>query len=168
MSKNAKDRARVSVEVLEGRQLPSAHITAALGGLAPATVTTQSTGKMSVDYGKTQAGHTSGATYSTIAVYAVFSLRNRTGAPLSFQFRWTDQSGWTSYSLPARGALYFWSTASTGTAQVRFNGPAASHTTPFTLTVNKVAQNAPPIWTDAAHYTVTHPAGTFAVSPSAS
>jgi hypothetical protein len=165
MSTNTKDRARVSVEVLEGRQLPSAHITSALQTLAPATVTTQPGGNLTVNYGNALRTTTP---HAATALYAVVGLRNRTGAGLTFQFRWTSQSGWATYTLPPGSSLYFWSTATTGTAQFRFSGRAGSYTPPYTVNVHKVLRTTTPTWTDAAHYAVTRTGGTFRVSPSAS
>jgi hypothetical protein len=152
MSRNTKDRVKLSVEILEGRQVPSAHLTSTLPTPAPAATTAPTGGQVQVDY--------AGALQSTAApaaplTYAVFSLRNRTGATLHFQLRWSDQSAWSSYTLARGAGSYFWLTGFP-MPQVRLVSRLPhSRTVQYTLNYNSVTRAAAPGWAEAMHYTVT-------------
>jgi hypothetical protein len=165
MSRNNKDQVKLCVEVLEGRQVPSAHLASTLPTPAPAATTAPAGGQVQVDY--------AGALRSTAApaaslTYAVFSLRNRTRQPLHFQLRWSDQSTWSSYTLAPGAGSYFWLTGFP-TPQVRLvSGFRHSRPVQYTLKYNTVTQAAAPGWAEAMHYTVTRVGHNLVLSRTAS
>jgi hypothetical protein len=163
MSRNSRERARLTVEELEGRQLLSAHVTSTLPVPGPAVTGTQNAGKIHLNYGTALTSATTPAANATTPVYAVLSLRNRTGAALHVQFRWSDQSEWSSITLPSGAGYYLWTTGYPVTPQVRLG---TGHST-YTLSYNTVIRKAAPGWSDALHYNVARAGHTFVLSRSA-
>jgi hypothetical protein len=163
MSRNTKDLTRITVEELEGRQLLSAHLTATLPTPAPAVTGTHTAGKIHVNYGTVLKKAATPAANAATTVYAVVSLRNRTGAALYVQFRWSEQSVWSTLTLPSGAGYYLWTTGYPVTPQVRFG---TGHAT-YTLNYKTVFQEAAPGWSDALHYNVAQTGHTLVLSRSA-
>ena len=166
MSGNSREQARLTVEELEGRQLLSAHLTSALPTPGPAVTGTHPAGTRHVDYGTALKNAATPAVNTATPVYAVVSLRNRTGAALHVQFRWSDQSVWSSFTLPSNAGYYLWTTAYPVMPQVRFS-TGRSLGSPFALNYKTVIQEAAPGWSEALHYNVARVGHTLVLSLSA-
>jgi hypothetical protein len=155
MSRNARERARLNVEVLEGRLLLSAHLASALTG---ALVTSGPSATFAVTSGTTQSPTVTApkAPHAYIRTYGVLSLRNDTGAALSFEFRWASNQAWTTVTLAAGASRYFWAFGIKVTPQVQINANPKTGTqaAAFNLNYKTVTQVPAPTYAEALHYNI--------------
>ncbi len=171
MSLNSKDRAHLTVEVLEGRELPSSVLPSTLP-TTTAPVTTAPTGNtMQVSYGAALATAGTGTSHTYAYTYAVLSLRNTTRAAVHFEFRWASNKPWTKYTLAAGASYYLWVYGFNPAPQVRFDADPATGvqaSQPNNLHFKAVTQVGAPTYAQAFHYAIARTGNTLSVTPSAS
>jgi hypothetical protein len=170
MSRNHTNHVRLNVEELEGRQVPSGQVTPT--GLATLTTAQGSQPKpsMTVDYGTAPAPRVQTQAPPMVWTYAVVGLRNTTNATVQFQFRWSHDSAWTTYTVAAHAYIYFYLTTYEPVApQVRFDSDlsARTQTVQSNLRFNSVRTSGTPSYASAFHYSFSRQGQTLNLHTSA-
>jgi hypothetical protein len=171
MSRNHTNPVRLNVEELEGRQVPSGQVTPT--GATPLPVQgSQPAPSTHIDYGTALAPRAQTQTTTPMVwTYTVVGLRNATNAAVQVQFRWSQDSAWTTYTIKPHAYIYFYITTYEPVApQVRFDSDlsARTHVVQANLRYNTVRTSGTPSYADAFHYAFSQQGQTLSLHTSAS